>query len=629
METLFINLLKSSGLIALFYLAYHFMVRKETFFNSNRWFLLLGLFTSLLLPWLTFTKVIYVERPKIALEDLVAYSTQNSVVQPQVPVAESFDWMSLIWFGYLAIALFLLVRIAINFASLFQMLYNQQKTKNESFTLVDLNQNIAPFSFFNYIVFNSTLYTQEELDSILLHEKVHSREKHSFDVMTAKLFCIVFWFNPLVWLYKKAIIQNLEYIADQKAVQQIENPKVYQMALLKSISNQNCLSITNNFYQSLIKKRIVMLNTNQSQQKNAWKYSIILPALIGFVMLFQIKTIAQEKIGNTVLSQTHPNREEVRLVIDKNATDEVLKKEAQKLKEKHGVTLKYSKIKRNDKGEITGIKVEFKDKKGNKGVSQVAGNEPIAPIHFYKNDDTIGFGKPKLMRVLANVPGLKGEDSEALVFKFAGDSLAEMNDFNFDFDFEMPEHPEFPEMPELPEAFAWQDMDKAKIMIRKGTQKPLVIINGKVIADDTEIEKIIKDADDNGEFNIKIETDEDGEDKQVFINGEDIAKVRGNAMKNAQIQIQKVKPEIRMQINKRRELVRKEMLRAKEEMEKARPEMERARREMELSRPDMEKAKAEMEKARAEMIKAKEEMIKAKAELEKAKADLKKTTQKS
>jgi hypothetical protein len=346
-------------------------------------------------------------------------------------------------------------------------------------------------------------------------------------------------------------------------------------------------------------------------------------------MLFQIKTIAQEKIGNTVLSQTHPNREEVRLVIDKNATDEVLKKEAQKLKEKHGVTLKYSKIKRNDKGEITGIKVEFKDKKGNKGVSQVAGNEPIAPIHFYKNDDTIGFGKPKLMRVLANVPGLKGEDSEALVFKFAGDSLAEMNDFNFDFDFEMPEHPEFPEMPELPEAFAWQDMDKAKIMIRKGTQKPLVIINGKVIADDTEIEKIIKDADDNGEFNIKIETDEDGEDKQVFINGEDIAKVRGNAMKNAQIQIQKVKPEIRMQINKRRELVRKEMLRAKEEMEKARPEMERARREMELSRPDMEKAKAEMEKARAEMIKAKEEMIKAKAELEKAKADLKKTTQKS
>ena len=631
METLFINLLKSSALIAAFYLAYHFLVRKETFFNSNRWFLLTGLFTALLLPWFNITKVVYVEKPKMALADLVAYSSQNMVATPRVPTHEPFDWMSLVWVGYLAIALFLLARIVINFTSLFRMLYNQQKTKKEDFTLVDLNQNIAPFSFFNYIVYNSSLYTPEELQSILLHEKVHSREKHSFDVMMAKLFCIIFWFNPFVWLYKKAIIQNLEYIADHKAVQQLENPKVYQMALLKAISNQNCLSITNNFYQSLIKKRIVMLNTNQSQQRNVWKYSIILPVLIGFVMLFQIKTIAQEKIGNTVLSQTNP-KEEVRLVIDKNTSDADLKREAQRLKEKHGVTLKYSKIKRNENGEITGIKVEFKDKKGNKGVSQVAGNEPITPIHFYKNEEAIGFGKPRGMRVYANVPGMKTDDKEPFVFHFDGDSLAEVSDFNFDFDFEMPEHPEFPEMPEmpeLPEAFAWHDVDKANILIRKGAQKPLVIINGKVISDDSEIEKAIEEAEAKGEFNIKIETDGDGVDKQVFINGEDIAKIRGNAMKNAQIQIQRMKPEMRQQLIKSRALVRKEMLRAREEMEKAKPEMERARREMELSKPDMEKAKAEMEKARAEMLKAKEEMIKAKAELEKAKADLKKTSQKS
>lgn len=628
METLFTNLLKSSALIAAFYLAYHFLVRKETFFNSNRWFLLTGLFTALLLPWFNITKVVYVEKPKMALADLVAYSSKNMVATPRVPTPEPFDWMSLVWVGYLAIALFLLARIVINFTSLFRMLYNQQKTKKEDFTLVDLNQNIAPFSFFNYIVYNSSLYTPEELQSILLHEKVHSREKHSFDVMMAKLFCIIFWFNPFVWLYKKAIIQNLEYIADHKAVQQLENPKVYQMALLKAISNQNCLSITNNFYQSLIKKRIVMLNTNQSQQRNAWKYSIILPVLIGFILLFQIKTIAQEKMGNTILSQTNP-KVEVRLVIDKNTSDTDLKREAQRLRENYGVTLKYSKIKRNENGEITGIKVEFKDKKGNKGVSQVAGNEPITPIHFYKNEEAIGFGKPRGMRVYANVPGMKTDDKEPFVFHFDGDSLAEVSDFNFDFDFEMPEHPEFPEMPELPEAFAWHDVDKANILIRKGSQKPLVIINGKVISDDSEIEKAIEEAEAKGEFNIKIETDGDGEDKQVFINGEDIAKIRGNAMKNAQIQIQRMKPEMRQQLSKSRALVRKEMLRAREEMEKARPEMERARREMELSKPDMEKAKAEMEKAKAEMIKAKEEMMKAKAELEKAKADLKKNSQKS
>lgn len=155
-----------------------------------------------------------------------------------------------------------------------------------------------------------------------------------------------------------------------------------------------------------------------------------------------------------------------------------------------------------------------------------------------------------------------------------------------------------------------------------------MIINGKVISDDSEIEKAIEEAEAKGEFNIKIETDGNGEDKQVFINGEDIAKIRANAVKNAQIQIQRMKPEMRRQMSKSRELVRKEMLRAREEMEKARPEMERARREMELSKPDMEKAKAEMEKAKAEMIKAKEEMLKAKAEFEKAKADLKRPVKK-
>jgi hypothetical protein len=96
-------------------------------------------------------------------------------------------------------------------------------------------------------------------------------------------------------LYKKAIIQNLEYIADKKAMSQIEDKKEYQRALLKVVTHQNSISITNQFYQSLIKKRIVMLNKNQSHKRNSLKYALIIPALIGFVVLFQIETIAQEK----------------------------------------------------------------------------------------------------------------------------------------------------------------------------------------------------------------------------------------------------------------------------------------------------------------------------------------------
>jgi len=234
MEQLFIYLLKSGGLIAVFYLAYHFLVRKETFFNSNRWFLLSGLLTSALLPLFIIKKIILVERPKISAEDLVAYAQQPNVKIQDVPVVEAFDWMQFLWVSYIIIACLLVIRIVFNFTSLYRMLYQQQVIQKEQFKLVNLNENIAPFSFFNYIVYNSDLYTNEELQSILLHEKIHSQQRHSMDILIAKLFCIVFWFNPFMWLYKKAITQNLEYIADQKAIEQLEDKKIIPTSLTKS-----------------------------------------------------------------------------------------------------------------------------------------------------------------------------------------------------------------------------------------------------------------------------------------------------------------------------------------------------------------------------------------------------------
>ena len=79
---------------------------------------------------------------------------------------------------------------------------------------MDVSENIAPFSFFSYIVYNSSLYNSTELENILEHEKIHSEQNHTTDVLISRIFCIVFWFNPIVWLYKKAIMQNLEFIAD-------------------------------------------------------------------------------------------------------------------------------------------------------------------------------------------------------------------------------------------------------------------------------------------------------------------------------------------------------------------------------------------------------------------------------
>jgi hypothetical protein len=396
MEEIVTYLLKSSGLLATFFLAYYFLLRKETFFTSNRWFLLLGLATSILLPLFFITKIVYVESPKITLPIAANNNDLPIIINEGTPIAtESIDWLQIMFIAYGVVATILIIKVIIDLVSLAKLLKNQSILKQENLSYININQDIAPFSFFNYIVFNSSLYSQQELESILLHEKIHSQEKHSIDVLVAKLFTIVFWFNPFVWFYKKAMIQNLEYIADSKAIQHIEDKKCYQMALLKVVSHQNCLPITNHFYQSLIKKRIVMLNKNQSNKKSIWKYTLILPVIIAFVFLFQIKVVAQVmEYTATKISETKVSL--IKIEINKDNTDEDLKSYQKLFLENRGIQLDFSEIERNNKGEIQHIVVKFDDHKGTNGKSVFKGDPYIKAITFMTDTNAKGQNEIKI-----------------------------------------------------------------------------------------------------------------------------------------------------------------------------------------------------------------------------------------
>jgi hypothetical protein len=302
MEAFYIYLIKSSGLIALFYLAYHFMLRKETFFTSNRWFLLLGLFTSVLLPLFVFTKIIWVEPTPVNYD----WSSLPITTTVNEDHTEEYIYLGLATL-YCVGALFLLTKFAFDFYSLQKVFKGKIIKRQADFKFIDLQDNLAPFSFFNTIVYNSSLYSISELENILEHEKVHSEQNHTVDVLISRLFCILFWFNPFIWLYKKAILQNLEFIADSEATKKISDKKAYQFTLLKITTHENCVAITNHFYQSLIKKRIVMLNKNQSKKSNSWKYTLVLPALVAFVSLFQIEVIAQEKVKEETIKMESKN----------------------------------------------------------------------------------------------------------------------------------------------------------------------------------------------------------------------------------------------------------------------------------------------------------------------------------
>lgn len=383
METLFIYIAKSSGLIGMFYIAYYFLLRKETFFTANRWFLLAGLLTSVLLPWIVFTTIVWVEP---------APTNFDWSKLPMRPVQEEgfeINWYLVLAGAYIIGITLLLAQFALDFYNLNRVLKGKTTQQQEDYTFIDLKENIAPFSYFNTIVYNSSLYSESEMESILEHEKVHSEQYHTIDVLIIRFFCILFWFNPFIWLYKKAILQNLEFIADSEASKKISDKKAYQLTLLKITAHENCVALTNHFYQSLIKKRIVMLNKNQSKKWNSWKYALVIPALVAFVFLFQMEVIAKEKNVNPKAAQSATEDVDV-YKITKNTTEAELKEKAETILKNYGVSVLFSDTKRNANNELTAITVELK--KGNEisNNRNINSSEAIKPFGIVITKDSNG-----------------------------------------------------------------------------------------------------------------------------------------------------------------------------------------------------------------------------------------------
>lgn len=299
MESFLIYLLRSSGIIALFLLFYMLFLKRETFFRTNRIYLLLGSGLSLLLPFVVFTKTIWVEpMPMYQIQVPDDFIATSSIENP-------VDWTSLLIYGYCAGALFFAFRFAVQLFSLKKLIGNGNKIRDGKFTRVETDQKGSPFSFFNYLVYNPTLHTPGELDTILVHEKVHAQGLHSADMLVMHLFTIFQWCNPFIWPYRGCLDDNLEYLADTRTIGQNTNKADYQHLLLRTGMGENLYSVSTPFFNSSIKKRIIMLNKDRSHRKNSFKYAFILPLLAGFILLFNVKTEAQVKSRDSIQEDTN------------------------------------------------------------------------------------------------------------------------------------------------------------------------------------------------------------------------------------------------------------------------------------------------------------------------------------
>lgn len=384
MDGLILFFAKSSGVLLLFFGVYFLWLRKETFFNENRFFLLGGMIFSLLIPFLVITK--YVEIPAItAITDDMFTITGTQTMQKA-----SISWTTILLFIYIAGVLFFFGKFLMELASLCKLLWTSPVSKRDKqFIYIETTATFSPFSFFNYIVYNPELYSETELTAILKHEQAHSRQLHSIDVFAAKLYCIVFWFNPLAWFYKKNILQNLEFLADSAAIKQTASKKEYQLTLLKVSGLTYGPAFTTNFYNSLIKKRIVMLQKTQSKHLNRWKQLLILPMLAGFVFLFNTEVIAKEITTSIPATEETVLQEKIVgdlvVVITKNTSVEELKA-YKKLFSSQDIKFTYSDVNFNSKGEINsiGLVLTAKSMEAANGKFKAAEDKAITEIQLGK-----------------------------------------------------------------------------------------------------------------------------------------------------------------------------------------------------------------------------------------------------
>ena len=286
----------------LFLIVYDLFLKRETFFQWNRAYLIGSFVLSILLPWIKIEalKTTVSQESFVYPEYLWGMDMSAGVVGTPKPTPSiQFSTTEMVLYGGMLLA-------AVLFCFKLYQLYRLKRKGEiryfESFTRIMVHNSQMAFSFFRSIFIGDKVLEKDH-DSIIQHELVHIEQRHSLDLLFFELMRIIAWFNPLVYVYQNRISELHEFIADAK-VAKTHKEEQYQLLLSQVFQTQN-ISFINHFYKSsLIKKRIVMLQKTKSKQIWRLKYLLMLPLVAG--MLAYTSSEAQEAQKNDLESIALP-----------------------------------------------------------------------------------------------------------------------------------------------------------------------------------------------------------------------------------------------------------------------------------------------------------------------------------
>ncbi len=266
----FVNYIFESGIsLGIFSLIYFLLLRNETFFKLNRFFLLAAILFSGILPFLHFRifpgNSIMLEEVTVfpysnLLESISVYG--NSVSGSIVQMLTASQWIGLI---YLAGVLFFVIRFVIRITQIQMIIKRGKKVKSQDIHYIIVSRKIIPFSFLKYVFVSDDFKSRSGWEKMIVHEMEHVRQGHSVDVLILEILSIFQWYNPFFWLLRRALKENHEFLADKAVIKSSGEVKDYKKLLLEQLVGEQFV-IANNFNYSLIKKRMKMMTKIKSSK---------------------------------------------------------------------------------------------------------------------------------------------------------------------------------------------------------------------------------------------------------------------------------------------------------------------------------------------------------------------------
>jgi hypothetical protein len=290
-------LLKVSVIWIVLYLIYVIGLKKLTFFNNNRAYLLISVLIGLILPLAA--PLLYVSKPELILEATEPLNLTYLQLMTLLYQEEEKDFYY--YFGQFMVGayalgcIFMLLRFILGLRGIAKIYIKGEKKKENDFTMVFSDQIFLPFSFFHFVFISRSLPFGDKIQKVLTHEIAHVRQWHSLDVLFLEIVQIFFWFNPIIKFYKKSIKDAHEFLADH--VTSVENKKDYIGLLLKATSADFELHLANSFFNSQILNRITMLNSSRSKTQSVLRYLVLVPMLAGFTYLLASNTEVRKAIN--------------------------------------------------------------------------------------------------------------------------------------------------------------------------------------------------------------------------------------------------------------------------------------------------------------------------------------------